>query len=177
MIADLSQTDKRALKMGAICIAAIVLFIFTWEWLGRWKQVRKVRAAVKHEFKQVRLTRARRQAQKWAMPAFEMPQNEEKQKFLFREKVNEQLKQAGIKTKPLQVLPATNTREKSGYKMLRLKCSAEKCNFNQVLDLLAGLDKNPYLVGIEQFKIKCDEKNRQEVALDLTVSTFVKSGK
>jgi len=177
MIADLSQRDKHTLKTGAICIAAVVLFIFTWEWLAQWKQVRKVRAAVKNEFRQVRLTRTRHKARKWAAPVFEMPQNEEQQKFLFREKVNEQLKQAGIKTKPLQVLRATKTREKSGYKMLRLKCSAEKCNFSQVLDLLVGLDKNPYLVGIEQFKIKCNEKNRQEVALDLTVSTFVKSGK
>jgi len=61
----------------------------------------------------------------------------------------------------------------AGYKLLRLKCSA-KCNFRQALDLLARLKENPYLVGIEELKIACDQKNRQDVKLDLMISTFVK---
>jgi len=173
----LSDRDKRALKTGAIFAAAIFLFVLGWEWLGRWKQVRRSLAGVKNEFKEVRAGRARYEARASVVPVFEMPENEEKQKYLFREKFNEQLKEAGIKSKPLQVLPMRRGGEKSGYRLLRLKCSAEKCKFNQVLDLLAVLESNPYLVGIEEFKIKCDEKNRQEVALDMTVSTFVKSGR
>jgi len=57
--------------------------------------------------------------------------------------------------------------------LLRLKCSA-KCRFTQVLDLLANLKENPYLVGIEELRIRCDSKKPQEVDLDLTVSTFIK---
>ena len=54
-----------------------------------------------------------------------------------------------------------------------MKCSG-KCKFAQILDLLASLKENPYLVGIEEMRIKCDTKNRQEIELDLTVSTFAK---
>jgi hypothetical protein len=42
----------------------------------------------------------------------------------------------------------------------------------QVLDFLERLNENPYLVGVEELKIKCDPKKRGEVELDLTVSTF-----
>ena len=43
-----------------------------------------------------------------------------------------------------------------------------------MLDFLARLNENPYLVGIEEFKIrKSDPKKPQDVDLDLTVSTFV----
>ena len=36
------------------------------------------------------------------------------------------------------------------------------------------MKENPYLVGIEEMRIKCDENNREKVELDLTVSTFAK---
>ena len=101
-----------------------------------------------------------------------MPEKEETQMFLFRDKLNEQLKKAGINSKPLQVV-STGKSPQAGYRLLRLKCSA-KCRFAQALDLLANLKENPYLVGIEEFKIECDQKKRQDVKLDVTVSTFVK---
>jgi hypothetical protein len=106
------------------------------------------------------------------VPTFEMPRSEEKQKFLFRDKFNEQLKKAGIKSEPLQIPPVGRSRQ-AGYKLLRLK-STGKAKFGQVLDLLAKLKENPYLVGIEEMRIQCDPKKRQEVELELTVSTFVK---
>ncbi|MHC4206965.1 MAG: hypothetical protein ACYSTT_20100, partial [Planctomycetota bacterium] len=104
------------------------------------------------------------------VPVFEMPQVEEEQKFLFRDKLSEQLKKAGIKSKPLQVQPGRKSPQ-SGYKLLLVKCSAT-CKFTQVLDFLARLNENPYLVGIEELKIKCDPKKRGEVQLDFTASTF-----
>jgi hypothetical protein len=68
---------------------------------------------------------------------------------------------------------STGKSPQAGYKLLRLKCSA-KCKFGQVLDLLVNLKENPYLVGVEEMRIKCDPKKPQEVQLDLTVSTFVR---
>lgn len=60
----------------------------------------------------------------------------------------------------------------TGYDLLLVKCSA-KCRFSQVLDFLSRLNENPYLVGIEEFKIKkTDPKKPQELELNLTVSTF-----
>ena len=56
------------------------------------------------------------------------------------------------------------------YMLMNIQCKG-KCQFAQVLDLLARLNENPYLVGIEAFKIKCDKNNPQDVELDMTVST------
>jgi len=168
----LSERDIRALKIGAVCVAAILAFLFATWWRERWVKVRGEGAKVRAQLEAISVDKAKQAGLMSIVPVFEMPVIEEKQKFLFRDKLNEQLKKAGIKSKPLQVL-STGKSPQAGYKLLRLKCST-KCRFGQVLDLLARLNENPYLVGIEEMRIKCDPKKRQEVDMDLTVSTFVK---
>jgi len=161
----LNKKEKRTLKFGAVCAVAIVGFALATEWLGHWKKVRNS-PGIENKLEEINISNAKRAGLMSIVPVFEMPEKEEKQKFLFRDKFNEQLKKARIKSDPLQVLPPIN-------KLLRLKCSA-KCSFGQALDLLARLNENPYLVGIEELKIECDQKKRQDVKLDLTISTFVK---
>lgn len=168
----LNQKEKRTLKFGVVCAIAIVGFAFATQWLGHWKKVRDSRAGIENKLETIDISGAKRAGLMSIVPVFEMPEKEEKQKFLFRDKFNEQLRSARIKSDPLQVLSAIESGV-AGYKLLRLKCSA-KCRFGQVLDLLAGLKENPYLVGIEEFKIECDQKKRQDVKLDLTISTLVK---
>ena len=178
MIEKLSQKDIRALKIGAVGVVAVLVLVFASEWLGHWAQARKSFAELKDKLEILDVGEAKdvgkaKQAGLISIvPVFEMPQKEETQKFLFRDKLNEQLKKAGISSKPLQVM-STGKSSLAGYKLLRLKCSA-KCRFGQVLDLLANLKENPYLVGIEEMRIKCDPKKPQDVDLDLTVSTFVR---
>jgi len=172
MIEKLSQKDIRALKIGAVGVAAILVLVFASEWLGHWAQARKSLAELKDKLELLDVGEAKQAGLMSIVPVFEMPEKEETQKFLFRDKLDEQLKKAGISSKPLQVM-STGKSSQAGYKLLRLKCSA-KCKFGQVLDLLASLKENPYLVGIEEMRIKCDPKKPQEVDLDLTVSTFVR---
>ncbi|MHC4482216.1 MAG: hypothetical protein ACYSW4_01570 [Planctomycetota bacterium] len=172
MMEKLSQRDKRALKFGAVCVAAILVLVFAAEWLGHWMEVRESLNVKRSRLKAISVSEADQKDLRLQVPVFEMPQREGSQKHLFRDKLREQLKKTGIKSKPLQVLTTRKSRE-TGYKLLRLKCSG-KCNFGQVLDLLAGLKENPYLVGIEEFEITCDPKKRQEFELNLTVSTFVR---
>ncbi len=172
MIEKLSQKDIRMLKIGAVCVAAILVFMFASELLGRWAEARTSLAEVKNKLELIDVDKAKRTGLLSIVPVFEMPQKEETQRFLFRDKLNEQLKKAGIKNQPLQVVSIGKSGQ-AGYRLLRLKCSA-KCRFTQVLDLLANLKENPYLVGIEEMRIKCDPKKPQEVDLDLTVSTFVR---
>jgi len=172
MIEKLSQKDIRMLKIGAVCVAAILVFVFASEWLDHWTKARGSLAELNDKLELLDVGKAKQTGLMSIVPVFEMPEKEETQKFLFRDKLNEQLKKAGINSKPLQVVSTGKSRE-AGYKLLRLKCSA-KCKFGQVLDLLANLKENPYLVGIEEMRIKCDPKKPQEVDLDLTVSTFVR---
>lgn len=172
MTGKLSQRDKRALKLGAICAAAIPMIALAAVWLEDWAEVRKSLDAKKVQLAIISPSNVKQEGLLSIVPVFEMPQKEEEQKYPFREKFREQLKKAGIKSKPLQILRRRKSQE-SGYKLLCLKCTG-KCNFGQVLDLLARLKENPYLVGIEEFEIKCDPKKRQEFELNLTVSTYVK---
>lgn len=172
MIKKLSEKDIRVLKIGGVCVAAILLFVFVSKWLGRWSEARASLEQVKAKLDLIDVDKAKQEGLLSIVPVFEMPQEEQTQQFLFRNKLNEQLKKVGINSKPLQVLPGSKSKQ-AGYKLLRLKCNAN-CRLTQVLDLLAGLNENPYLVGIEEFRIKCDTKKPQEVELDMTVSTFVK---
>ncbi len=176
MLDKLGQKEKRTLKIGAVCAAAILMVGLASKWLEHWSQVRKSLSQIKVKLEAVSVDEAKRAGLLSIVPAFEMPQAEEEQKLLFRDKFNEQLRSLRIKSEPLQVLPAGKSRQ-LGYKLLRLKCSA-KCKFGQVLDLLAGLKQNPYLVGIEEIKIQCDlkkpQEKREEIELELTVSTFVR---
>ena len=177
MINRLSERDIRIVKIGAVCAAAILALTFGTKWVERWRQVRESLSQVRSKLNDIALDDAKQASLLSIVPVFEMPQVEEKQKYLLRDKFNEQLKKAGIESEPLQILPARKSKQAGSYKVLLLKCRG-KCRFEQVLDLLAGLKENPYLVGVEELKIQCDAKQppdkRQEVVLDMTVSTFIK---
>ena len=168
---ELSEKDIRALKFGGICGAAILVFIFGSMWLEHWSKVRGEIRRKEAELDVIDVAKAKQAGWMSIVPVFEMPEKEEAQKVLFRNKFNEQLKKAGIKSQPLKVVPTGKTLQK-GYRLLNVQCTA-KCKFTQVLDLLARLNENPYLVGVEEFKIKCNKSKPQEVDLNLTVSTAV----
>ena len=172
MIGRLSQREKRTIKIGVVCAVVILVMTFGTTWLDKWNQAKTSLSQMKAKLKVIDVDEAQQAGLMSIVPAFEMPQSEEKQKFLFRDKFNEQLKKAGIKSEPLQIPPVGRSRQ-AGYKPLRLK-STGKAKFGQVLDLLAKLKENPYLVGVEEMRIQCDPKKRQEVELELTVSTFIK---
>ena len=170
----MSQRDKRAVKFGLIAAAAIVVIFFGLQWLRHWKLVRTGLEARREDLAMINPDPAKKEGLLEIVPVFEMPIDEEDQKILFRNKLNEQLKKAGINSKPLEFVPASKKPVAAGYKLVGLKCSG-KCQFNQALDLLSGLKANPYLVAIEEMSLKCDENKRQEVELDLTVSTLIKT--
>ncbi len=172
MIEKLSQRDIRILKIGAVCSAAILLFWLATKGFDHWKERRASLALLEDKLELIDVDKAKRSGLMSIVPVFEMPQEQEAQKPLFRNKLSEQLKKAGIKNQPLQVVSVGKSGQ-AGYRLLRMKCSA-KCRFTQVLDLLANLKENPYLVGVEELRMRIDKKKPQEVDLDLTVSTFIK---
>ncbi len=172
MIDKLSKKDIRALKLGALGAVIILVFVFGSKVHQSWTKAKSNGAVLRSKLDIIDVDKAKRAGLMSIVPVFEMPQVEEDQKFLFRDKLSEQLKNAGIKNKPLQ-LQAGRKSPESGYKLLLVKCNAT-CRFEQLLDFLAKLNENPYLVGIEELKIKCDPKKQGEVELDLTVSTFAK---
>lgn len=172
MIEKLSKKDIRALKFGIIGAVAIAVFVFGSSLHDRWAKAKANAAVIRTKLDAIDIDKAKRAGLMSIVPVFEMPQVEDEQKFIFRDKLSEQLKKAGIKNKPL-LIQAGRKSPLAGYKLLLVKCNAT-CQFSQVLDFLSRLNENPYLVGIEEFKIKCDPKKQGEVELDFTVSTFAK---
>jgi len=172
MIEKLSQKDIRTLIFGAVCAAGILVF-----WVGSKvydlrKEARASTAMLNNKLELIDVDKVKRSGLLSIVPVFEMPKEEETQRVLFIDKLTEQFKNAGIKNQPLQVASIGKSGQ-AGYRLLRMKCSA-KCRVTQVLDLLASLKENPYLVGVEELRMRIDKKKPQEVDLDLTVSTFVK---
>lgn len=172
MTTKLSAKDIKTLKMGAIGAVVILLFVFGSKWRDRWGQARARRVELDTKLDAIDVDKARQAGVAGLVPVFEMPKVEDEQKFLFRDKLTEQLNKAGIRNDPLQLQPAKKSSQ-PGYKLLLVKCTA-KCRFPQALDFLARLNENPYLVGIEEFRIKVDPKKREEVDLEFTASTLAK---
>ena len=170
MIDKLSKQDIRAIKIGAIAAVIIAVLMFGSALNGRWKKAKTKGSELYAKLDAIDVDQIKQAGLMSIVPVIEMPKIEEEQKFLFRDKLSEQLKRAGIRNKPLQV-QAGRKSPQAGYKLLLVKCNST-CRFSQVLDLLARLNENPYLVGIEELKIKCDPKKKGEVELDLVVSTF-----
>jgi len=178
MARKLSPRERRLVLFGAA--SAVFIFVLTYGAKGydRWSQARTTLAAAKHKLSEVETDQSRQAALATMVPVIEQPQVEDKQKFLFRDKLHEQLKKAGINTEPLQFLPVRKPRSVS-YRVLKIKCKG-KCKFDQLLDFLSNLKENPYLVGIEELRFQCDTKEPpekrkdKEIQIDLTVSTFVK---
>lgn len=172
MVKKLGQKDIRAIKLGAICVVGIILFLIGDKVYNRWTEAKAATTLLNSKLGHIDVDKAKRSGRVSIVPKFEMPKEEEEQKFLFVDKLTEQFKKAGIKNQPLEVVSKSKSKV-VGYQLLRLKCSA-KCRLTQVLDLLANMKDNPYLVGIEELRIRKDKKKPQDVDLDITVSTLVK---
>ena len=180
MARKLNQRERLMLVIGVVAAVAILAFTYGAKGIDRWGKSRASLAASKRKFGEVETDKAKLAGLISLVPAFETPQPEEKQKSLFREKLYEQLKKAGINTEPPQpILGKKITISGTGYRALKFRCKA-KCKFDQLLDFLAALKENPYFVGVEELRVQCDTKEPPEkrkdkdVVIDLTVSTFVK---
>ena len=169
---ELNQRDIRALKIGAVGGICILLFVLGSRGAAGWQDVRQSLERTWLELNSIVSSDSHKRNE--AVPKFKMPETEEKQKLLFRDRLKEQFDKAGVNCQPLRVSRAVKGKA-AGYKLMRVKCVG-KGNIAQVMDLLTNLKDNEYLAGIEEIKISCNEKNRQEVEVQLTVSTFVRAG-
>ena len=171
----LNDREKRTVAIGIVAAVAILIFTVGARGYDHWQEVRSSLASARRQLDDVALSPAKQAGLLAIVPTAELPIAEEKQKFLFRDKLNEQLKKAGIKVEPLTIKPA---RRKAGlpYQIVQIQCRG-KCTFDQLLGFLAAVNENPYLVGVDELAFKCDPKQnpeqRKEVEVTFTVSTFV----
>ncbi len=180
MARKLNEREKRLLLVGGVAAVAVLVFAYGTKGLDRWNKSRDSLTAAKQKLSEVETDKTKLAGLISLVPVFEKPEPEEKQKSLFREKLFEQMKKAGINAEPPQ--PILGKKMNIGgtpYRVLKVKCKA-KCKFDQLLDLLANLKENPYCVGVEELQVRCDTKEPPEkrkdkdVEVDLVVSTFVR---
>ncbi|MCH8192891.1 MAG: hypothetical protein IIA65_02600 [Planctomycetes bacterium] len=174
---QLTEKDKRTLKIGAACLVAMVMAVYMPRWLNHWRDLRRsIHQSETLLQDAAQGTGPKQTALLAIVPTFKMPEAEEKQKFLFRDRMSTLIKKSGIKAEPLQ-LDSKGKRRGSGYQRLLLHVKG-KCKFGQLLDFLVSLKTNPYFVGIETLKIDCDpkkpSKNRGDIDIELVLSTYAK---
>ena len=179
----LSDRDKQILVLGALAAVAILLVKFAFfPAFERWKNVKNQVNIQITMLERIGLSdsdQARRERRRLAqaVPAFEMPHSEDEQRQLFLKEFDRQLREAGIRS--LTVLPNFEARARThpdaslGLKILRLKCRAT-CRFGQAMDLLAALYENPYLFTVDEMRLVCGRRNREQMELTLVVSTLCK---
>jgi hypothetical protein len=168
------------LLIGVVALTAVAVFTYGTKGMDRWGKSRASLAAAKKKLAEVETDKAKLAGLLALVPVFETPESVEKQTSLFREKLLEQLKKAGINPEPPVPLAGKKINIAGvNYQVLKIKCRA-KCRFDKLLDFLAGLKENPYVVGVEELQVRCDTKEPPEkrkdkdVEVDFVVSTFLK---
>jgi hypothetical protein len=174
MMRKLNERERRILIIGIVIAVAIVVFHFGPRATGHWQQVRAELTVLRGKLKDMP-NETQQKALLAMVPVLKLPETEDKQKFAFRDRLHEQFKKAQITPEPLSF---TGARKKVGnYKTLCVACKG-KCKLTQLLDFLASLKENEYLLGVEELRIQCDTKQppekRQEVEFNMTVSTLVR---
>ncbi len=180
MMQTISEKDKKILKLGGVAVAVILVwFLAIGPWFGEWGDIRKELGAERQKLEGVSVSTdgkavsAKQSGLFSVVPVFEMPDAKKEQSQKFRTKFNEQLKKSGLKVTSLQFLKEQKLKGVSDYRMSPLRFKG-KGNFNQVLDLLAELNSNPALLGVEEIRLSCDKKNRTVMEIDMVVSTLTK---
>ena len=176
---SLSKSDQRAVKFGGAAVFLILVFGGLNILLDGYSESRSSLEKARERFESVVPAENGSLTSKQAglfnvVPKFERPEKEAIAGEKFLKKFMEQVKKARIKNPMLDSLPIMNKKNSAGYRILKIRCKG-KCSFDQSLDLLASLYDNPWYVGVEEFKIECnDPKKRKEMDLTIVVSTFVK---
>lgn len=177
----ISEKDKKVIKFGGIAVAVILVwFLVIGPWFSDWGEIRKQLGAEREKLGKVsassddKVAGAKQSGLFSLVPVFEMPEASKEQTQKFRAAFNEQLKKSKLKVTSLQFLKEQKLKETSNYRMYPLKFQG-KGNFNQVLDLLAGLNSNPFLLGVEEIRLVCDKKDRKKMEIGMVVSTLTKN--
>lgn len=147
----LDAKNKRVLKLGVYGVGAIlILFVFL-NWIQSWQELRQNIAQTKLQLDYLTNAEKKMADLRAKVPVVAIPQKEQKQLFAFREVLNTQLNDARITHKPFKVTTVAKS-PRPEYQYLYLQCSGSS-NFENVLNFLAALKKNPYLVGIDELVI------------------------
>lgn len=179
MARKLEPREKRTLVIcGAGALLLMIYFLLLEPILGDWKQVRSQLKTAHQQLDKLQPdekspTAARQRTLIEMVPAMEMPGPAELQGPLFQESLTEQIQRAGLKSKRMQLAEAKGavSRFSSGYRVLSVQSQGQG-RYEQIIELLASLPKNPRYVGIQKLVIQVDPQKREQIEWDLAVFTY-----
>jgi len=172
MLNNLNEKDKRTIKLGGIGAAALIVLIFGAQGYSNWSNKKTDYSIKSRNLESLNITETAHARMLSAVPNFVMPKDEQTQKTDFRDSLSTLFDELGIRTAdPLQEVAASKSKPLSGYGLLCLRTKGT-CRFEQILNLLAALKNNPYLVGVEEFNFQCDPQNPQQVTFSIELSTL-----
>jgi hypothetical protein len=175
MAYKINEHDRRVLMIGVGAAAVMLLYAYILApWAADWQKTRAAIAANNKTVDSLEGSVGRRANQATVVPTLTMPIAAEKQQHLFKTTVNKQLTDAGVQVKSLQYVTVGKTANSLGFTVSKLKCDG-KCNMDQATKLIASLGENPYLLGIDEVRLSCDPKKRDEITLSMTVTTFCRN--
>lgn len=174
MLEKLNEKDKKTVKIGGLAAILLLVLFGTYQGYNLWESKKKDTKKLDSELVALNMTESAHKNLMATVPVFQMPKDEETQKTNFRSSLNQLFEQMRINTDPLVEVAAGNTiRPPVGYGALCLKTSSSgTISFQNILYLLAALKENPYLAGIEELKITCDQQNPQLANFSIVLSTF-----
>ncbi len=176
---SLDERSRRAVRFGVIAIVLIAIYlgialpIFE-NWLSVRDELKTYQLRLETVSGRTPGSKAKIAGLFQTVPLMELPENEDAQRKLFWDKTYDQLKKAGvnISSGPSYVASAKK-KTALGQGTLRLKFSGN-CKYEQLLKFFAGLNENAYLVSIEEFSIKSNEKEPEKVTFEMVIGTFFK---
>ncbi len=171
MFDKMNEKDKKTIKKGGIGIVAVLVLIIAVQGYGSWNKKTTDYNTIVSQLKTLNVPDSARKRTMEIVPVFLMPKDEQTQKTLFRNSLEQLFEQLQITTEPWQEVTTSKSPILTGYGALRLKASGS-CRFEQILNLLSELKQNPYLVGIEEFHVECNPQNPQQADFSITVSTI-----
>jgi hypothetical protein len=171
MFEKMNEKDKKTLKMGGIgAVGVLVLFIAV-QGYGNWNKKTTEYNSIVNQLNTLNVTDNAHNKSLEIVPVFLMPKDEQTQKTLFRNSLEQLFEQLRINTEPWQDVMTSKSTIITGYGSLRFKTSGT-CTFDQILRLLAELRQNPYLVGIEELHVACSPQNPRQAEFNIQVATL-----
>jgi hypothetical protein len=159
---NISPKDKKTLQFGMIAGVCVIVVFAALKGMGAWQEANEKYNTLQGKIDTLAQSndpvKVRDLLSK--VPDFNMPVVKDTQRFRFRDSIDAQINGVGINAGPLQEQTSGKVIA-SGYELLRWKSNGT-CTFKQLLDLLADLKENPYLVGVEELRIKITTPSAQQ---------------
>ena len=172
----LDARDRRAVTIGIVGVLIVMLYVFAiLPLLTDWSAARSALHSYGSDLDRLAGatpgSRARLKGLYTAVPFVESPQDSDQQRKTFWDAVNGSLKSSGLAiSSPPRYLSAS-----AGSPADTLSLAfAGKGTYQQLLKFFAAFHENPHGLSVEDFTLKRDDKNPEQLDMTMTVSTFIR---